>query len=93
MGLYLNVIDVVTVPGCAEELVAESQNEDVLHHLLAEVVIDTEDLLLLPVWLESPLQFARASKVLSERFLDLQFGQLSARLALSSSSIFSAHGS
>jgi hypothetical protein len=32
---YLNVINVVTVPGSAKELVAEPKNEDVLHHLLA----------------------------------------------------------
>jgi hypothetical protein len=62
---------VVTVPGSIEELVAEAHNQDVLDHLLAKVMIDTEDLLLLPVRLESLLEVAGALKVLSERLLDL----------------------
>jgi hypothetical protein len=48
---YLNVINVVTVPGGTKELVTESENEDVLNHLLAQIMIDTEDFLLLPVGL------------------------------------------
>ena len=51
----LHVVDVVAVPGCAEERVAESEDEQVLHHLLAQVVINTEDLLFLPVWCKSAL--------------------------------------
>jgi hypothetical protein len=34
-------------------------------------VIDTEDLLLLPVGVQGLLEFARALKVLTERLLDL----------------------
>lgn len=48
------------VPCSVEELVAESQNKNVLDHLLTKVVIDTEDLLLLPVRLQSLLEVARA---------------------------------
>jgi hypothetical protein len=50
---------VVPVPGGAEELVAESEDEDVLDHLLAEVVVDTEDLLLLPVGAEGAVKLTR----------------------------------
>ena len=59
------------VPCGIEELVAESQNKDVLDHLLTKVVIDTEDLLLLPVGLQSLLEVAGALKILTEGLLDL----------------------
>ena len=68
---YLNVVDVVTVPGGVEELVAKAHDEDVLDHLLTQVVVDTEDLLFLPVGLEGFLEIARTVKVLSERLFDL----------------------
>lgn len=71
MTAYLNVIDVVAVPCSVEELVAESQNQNVLNHLLTEVVVDTEDLLLLPVGFQCFLKVARALKVLAEGLLDL----------------------
>ena len=61
----------VAVPGSVEELVAESQDEDVLDHLLTEVVVDTEDLLLLPVGVKSLLEIARALQTLTEGLLDL----------------------
>lgn len=61
----------VTVPCGVEELVAKSQDQNVLDHLLTEVVVDTEDLLLLPVGVQCLLQVARALKVLAERLLNL----------------------
>lgn len=61
----------MAVPGGVEELVTKAHDEDVLDHLLAQVVVDTEDLLLLPVGLEGFLEFARAVEVLSKRLLDL----------------------
>jgi hypothetical protein len=67
----LDVVDVVTVPRGVEELVAESQDENVLDHLLTEVVVNTEDLLLLPVRIQSLLQIAGALKILAERLLNL----------------------
>lgn len=68
---YLNVVDVVAVPVGAEELVAESKDQDVLDHLLTEVVVDTEDLLFLPVGLQGALKLSGAAKVLAEGLLDL----------------------
>ena len=61
----------VTVPGGVEELVAKAHDEDVLDHLLTQVVVDTEDLLFLPVRLESFLEFTRALQVFSEWLLNL----------------------
>lgn len=49
----LDVVDVIAVPGCSQELVTESQNQQVLDHLLSEIVVDTEDLLFFPVGLEA----------------------------------------
>jgi hypothetical protein len=69
----LYVIDVVAVPGCAEEFVTKSQNQDILDHLLAQVMINTENLLLMPVGLQSLLQLPRTFKILSKWLLDLYF--------------------
>lgn len=61
----------VTVPRSVEELVAEPQDQNVLNHLLTEVVINTENLLFLPVGIQGLLQVARALKVLTKGLLDL----------------------
>lgn len=62
----------MTVPGGTEELVTESENEDILNHLLTQIMIDTEDFLLLPVGLQGFLQFPRASEILAEWFFNLR---------------------
>ena len=55
---YLNVIDVVPVPGCAKELVTESENENVLDHLLTQVVVNSVELIFRPVWSQCLLQLS-----------------------------------
>ena len=67
----------VAVPVGSKEFVAESENQDVLDHLLTEVVVDTEDLLLLPVGLQGVLEFPGAAEVLAERLLDLGDNRIS----------------
>src|SRR5690606_24291928 len=52
----LDVVDVVAVPGGAEEGVSEPEDEQVLDHLLAEIVVDAVELLLSPVGLEAALE-------------------------------------
>ena len=42
----LDVVDVLAVPDRLEEAVGEAQGEDVLRRLLAEEVVDAEDLVL-----------------------------------------------
>ena len=71
LSTYLNIVNVVTVPCSVEELGAESQDENVLDHLLTQVVVDTEDLLLLPVRLQGLLEVAGALQILTEGLLDL----------------------
>jgi hypothetical protein len=62
---------VVPVPCGAKELVTESQDEDVLDHLLAQVVINTVELVLVPIRCKRALELARAGEILSKWLLDL----------------------
>jgi len=48
----LNIVDMIAVPGRAEKLVAESQDQKVLDHLLTQVVVNAEDLLFPPIRLQ-----------------------------------------
>jgi hypothetical protein len=68
---YLDVVDVVAVPRRTEELVAEPENENVLDHLLAQVVVNAEQLVLSPVRRKRTLELSGAGKVLAKRLLDL----------------------
>ena len=67
---YLYIVDVVAVPCCPEKLIAESQNQNILHHFLPQVVVDAEDLFFFPVRFQSLLKLPGATKVLAERLLD-----------------------
>lgn len=49
VGAYLNVVDVIAIPCSPKKFVTESKNEDVLHHLFAQVMIDSEKFLFFPV--------------------------------------------
>lgn len=70
----LHVVDVMPVPRSPEERVAKSKDEDILDHFLAEVVVNAEQLLLLPIGLKGLLQLARACQVLTKRLLNLTWG-------------------
>ena len=69
---YLYVVDVVPVPGGAKELVTKPQNQNILDHLLAQVVVNSENLILSPVGAQCSLQLSRATKVFTERLLNLR---------------------
>jgi hypothetical protein len=62
---------VVSIPGRAEEFVTESEDEDVLDHLLTQIVVNAVELVLGPVWRERALKFAGAGKIFAEGLLDL----------------------
>ncbi len=66
----LHVFDVVPVQNRLEKGVGEAEVEDVLHRLLAEVVIDAKDVLLRIGLVQDPVQIARRSEIASERFLE-----------------------
>jgi len=66
----LHVVDVVAVPDGFVQLVRETQREDVLHGLFAEVVVDTEDRVGGERALHHLVQLPRRGEVVAERLLD-----------------------
>ena len=68
----LDVVDELAVPDRLEDAVREPQREHVLDRLLAEVVVDPEDLVLGEVLLQDLVQPVRRRAVVAERLLDDQ---------------------
>src|SRR5262249_42902290 len=68
----LHVVDELTVPDRLEDSVCKPQRQHVLHGLLAEGVIDAEELALVEVLLVHGVQLARRREVVAERLLDDQ---------------------
>ena len=65
----LHVLDVVGVPDGLEEAVGEAQGEDVLRRLLAEEVVDAQDLALVEVLVQHRVELPRGREVAPERLL------------------------
>ena len=66
----LDVVDVVAVPQRLEHAVGEAQRQHVLDGLLAEVVVDAEDLALLEHRQHDLVELARLGQARAERLLD-----------------------
>ena len=66
----LHVVDVVGVPDRLEHLVGEAQGQEVLHRLLAQVVVDPEDRVGREDPLDDVVELAGALEVVAERLLD-----------------------
>ena len=66
----LHVVDVAAVPDRFEDAVGETQHEDVLHGLLAQVVVDAVDLPLVEALANDGVERARAVEVAAERLFD-----------------------
>ena len=66
-----NIVDVIPIPSCTKELVTKSDNEDILDHFLAQIVVNPENLIFMPVWTQCALELPRAWKIFAEWFLDL----------------------
>ena len=64
------MVDVLAVPHGLEDPVREPQDEDVLDGLLAEVVVDAEDLILAEDGVHDLRELHRGRKVPAERLLD-----------------------
>ena len=65
----LHVVDVVAVPDGLEEAVGEAEGQDVLGRLLAEEVVDAEDLLLVEDRVQHVVERHRAGQVGAEGLL------------------------
>ena len=68
----LHMVDVVAIPDRLEHAVGEAQHQDVLHRLLAEIVIDPVDLVLIENSEQFVVQRLRRGEVGSERLFDHQ---------------------
>ncbi len=66
----LDVVHVATVPQRLQERVREPEHQDVLDGLLAQVVVDAEDLPLLEDLVHVAVELLRALEILTERLLD-----------------------
>ena len=66
----LHVVHVAAVPQRLEDAVAEAEGQDVLHGLLAEVVIDAVDLGFVEALCSSLLSVLRAVQIVPERLFD-----------------------
>ena len=64
-------VDVVAIPGCIEELVTKPKDQNILHHLFAQIMVNTEDLFFAPIRFQGFLQLTGASEIFAERFLNL----------------------
>ena len=73
----LHVLDGVAVPHPLEQGVGEAQDQEVLHRLLSQVVVDPEDPLLVEDLVHHPVQLAGAGQVAPERLLDHHPGPVS----------------
>ena len=66
----LDVVDVASIPERLEDRVGETQDEEILDGLLAEVVVDTEDLRLAEIAGSDGVEVNSRGEILTERLLD-----------------------
>ena len=71
----LDVLDVAAIPDRLEDPVGEPQHLEVLHRLLAEIVVEAEDLRLVEGGGHLAVQLQRRVEVVPERLLDHQAGR------------------
>ena len=74
----LDLLDVPAVPDRLEDRIGEPQGEEVLDGLLAHVVVDPEDLVLVERGVDRLVEAERAVEVTAVRLLDDEPGELAA---------------
>ncbi|HJK95713.1 MAG TPA: hypothetical protein RMF84_00745 [Polyangiaceae bacterium LLY-WYZ-14_1] len=65
----LNVLDVISIQNRFQKGIGKAEVQDVLHRFLAQVVIDSEDVLLRQSFREKPVELRRALEVPAEGLL------------------------
>ena len=87
----LDVVDVMAVPDRLEDQVREAEHHDVLHRVLAQIVVDPVDLVLFEIAVQLDIQFFGGGGVAAERLFQhhvpprtavLRFGELAGRVKL-----------
>src|SRR5258705_6737241 len=66
----LHALDVVAVPDRLEERVRETKDDEILHRLLAEIMIDAKDRRLVEDGVDDLVEALRGGQVATERLLD-----------------------
>ena len=66
----LHVVDVIAFPDGLKDAVGEAEDEQILHRLLAQVVVDAEDLALLEDGVDLAVELARGIEIVAEGLLD-----------------------
>src|SRR5581483_5036504 len=66
----LHVIDVAPIPDRLEDGVAETKDENVLHRLLSEIMIDAVDLTLVEELVQLAIELPRGVEIGAERLFD-----------------------
>ena len=79
---HLHVVDGVAVPDALEDGVAEAEDEDVLDGLLAQIVVDAEDLRFVEDAVDDAVQLAGRRQVVPERLLDDDAGAVARSASL-----------
>src|SRR4051812_10939061 len=67
---YLHVVYVAAIPDRFEDRVGETENKQILNRLLAQVMIDAEDLILRKPLRQERVQIAGRVEIVAKRFLD-----------------------
>ncbi len=71
----LHVVDMGGIPQRLVKRVGETQRHQVLHRLLAEIVVDAEDLLFLEDVTDGVVQLLRGSEIPADRLFDNDAGR------------------
>src|ERR1035438_9600581 len=66
----LHMVDVVAIPYRLKNPVGKTEDQYVLHRLLAQIVVDTEDLVLMEDSIHLVIQLARGFQIVAERLFD-----------------------
>jgi hypothetical protein len=66
----LEVVDRLAAPGPLDQRVGEPEDQDGLHRLLAEIMVDAKDLLFVEDLAHDAAEFERARQVVPDRLLE-----------------------